>query len=639
MGAYLSEPNVETTSEDGSTDCLSYGASAMQGWRVGMEDAHNCITKLAEDTSLFAVYDGHGGAEVAIYTAQQLPKLLTDLELFKNGDHSAALKEAFMLFDASLKQKAIVEKLRRISGMEEDEEKEEDNETETLLEEANLPIEQLVARYCSHPSKSKRVKLKQSHKNDLLSPMIQKKQPRFPLTAVNGTLLDGEGPVPNKTVPFDDEVDVVPKKEADCRDSSNVGSRNGSGSDSKQEKENGIDSDDGEGEEPGGKEAVPSIKKAEPVENGAESAKVIAKSDGDENTLCKEETTGAAVKEELTSKTEEEEPVEMDQSEAGTSGTSGSCNGDTDHRDTEAGGSSSRSSSSIMQHIKILTPASDDEDDDSDEDDADYQSGEDDEEDEDDDDDDDDDDEEDDDEEDRGDYDEEEEDFVSLQPSGREEPGSDSGSTAVVAVLKGKLLTVANIGDSRCVLSRGGTAVDMSYDHKPEDFMELRRIEKAGGKVTQDGRVNGGLNLSRAFGDHCYKLNTSLPPEEQMISAYPDIQTATIDGDVNFMVIACDGIWNAMTSQEVVDFVEERLKQSARSDQPNKLSKICEELFDFCLAPDTSGDGTGCDNMTCIIVEFHRGESGAAVSALVGAKRKSTEDGSSAEAESKKPRH
>lgn len=46
----------------------------------------------------------------------------------------------------------------------------------------------------------------------------------------------------------------------------------------------------------------------------------------------------------------------------------------------------------------------------------------------------------------------------------------------------------------------------MSFDHKPEDTVEYQRIEKAGGRVTLDGRVNGGLNLSRAIGDHGYKM-------------------------------------------------------------------------------------------------------------------------------------
>ena len=59
---------------------------------------------------------------------------------------------------------------------------------------------------------------------------------------------------------------------------------------------------------------------------------------------------------------------------------------------------------------------------------------------------------------------------------------------------------VANAGDSRCVLCRAGKAIDLSLDHKPEDEPERQRIEKAGGFVTVDGRVNGNLNLSRALG-------------------------------------------------------------------------------------------------------------------------------------------
>lgn len=70
-----------------------------------------------------------------------------------------------------------------------------------------------------------------------------------------------------------------------------------------------------------------------------------------------------------------------------------------------------------------------------------------------------------------------------------------------MALIRGKQLIVANAGDSRCVVSEGGKAVDMSYDHKPEDEVELARIKNAGGKVTMDGRVNGGLNLSRAIGE------------------------------------------------------------------------------------------------------------------------------------------
>jgi len=193
---------------------------------------------------------------------------------------------------------------------------------------------------------------------------------------------------------------------------------------------------------------------------------------------------------------------------------------------------------------------------------------------------------------------EDDEDDVQMMCGG-EEPGQDSGCTAVVALLRGMELYVANAGDSRCVVSRAGKALDMSVDHKPEDKPESDRINKAGGRVTPDGRVNGGLNLSRAIGDHCYKQNESLSDREQMITALPDVRCLTLEEKDEFMILACDGIWNVMTSQEAVNFVKELLEAGK-----NTLSEICELMFDYCLAPNTDGDGTGCDNMTCVIASF-----------------------------------
>lgn len=67
-----------------------------------------------------------------------------------------------------------------------------------------------------------------------------------------------------------------------------------------------------------------------------------------------------------------------------------------------------------------------------------------------------------------------------------------------------KKLYVANAGDSRCVLARAGTAVPLSFDHKPDNEEEKLRIEKAGSTISE-GRVDGNLNLSRALGDLRYK--------------------------------------------------------------------------------------------------------------------------------------
>lgn len=84
--------------------------------------------------------------------------------------------------------------------------------------------------------------------------------------------------------------------------------------------------------------------------------------------------------------------------------------------------------------------------------------------------------------------------------------GKDSGCTAVVCLLVKNKLYVANAGDSRCIISVNGEANDMSKDHKPTDESELKRILAAGGKVSSDGRINHGLNLSRSLGDNLFLI-------------------------------------------------------------------------------------------------------------------------------------
>uniref|UniRef100_A0A2K6MLF7 protein-serine/threonine phosphatase n=2 Tax=Rhinopithecus TaxID=542827 RepID=A0A2K6MLF7_RHIBE len=377
MGAYLSQPNTVKCSGDGVGAPrlpLPYGFSAMQGWRVSMEDAHNCIPELDSETAMFSVYDGHGGEEVALYCAKYLPDIIKDQKAYKEGKLQKALEDAFLAIDAKLTTEEVIKELAQIAGR-----------------------------------------------------------------------------------PTEDE----------------------------DEKEKVADEDDGD-------------------------LSSLGSSSWQE---CSEEEDGYS--------SEEAENEE-------------------DEDDTEE--------------------AEED--------------------------------------------DEEEEEMMVPGMEGKEEPGSDSGTTAVVALIRGKQLIVANAGDSRCVVSEAGKALDMSYDHKPEDEVELARIKNAGGKVTMDGRVNGGLNLSRAIGDHFYKRNKNLPPEEQMISALPDIKVLTLTDDHEFMVIACDGIWNVMSSQEVVDFIQSKISQRDENGELRLLSSIVEELLDQCLAPDTSGDGTGCDNMTCIIICF-----------------------------------
>ncbi|XP_062223902.1 probable protein phosphatase 2C 11 isoform X2 [Phragmites australis] len=175
--------------------------------------------------------------------------------------------------------------------------------------------------------------------------------------------------------------------------------------------------------------------------------------------------------------------------------------------------------------------------------------------------------------------------------------GPTCGSTACVALIRNNQLVVANAGDSRCVISRGGQAYNLSRDHKPELAAERERILKAGGFIHM-GRVNGSLNLTRAIGDMEFKQNKFLPSEKQIVTANPDINVVELCGDDDFLVVACDGIWDCMSSQQLVDFIHEHINTES------SLSAVCERVLDRCLAPSTIGEG--CDNMTMILVQFRK---------------------------------
>jgi serine/threonine protein phosphatase PrpC len=91
-----------------------------------------------------------------------------------------------------------------------------------------------------------------------------------------------------------------------------------------------------------------------------------------------------------------------------------------------------------------------------------------------------------------------------------------SGCTAVCTLITPKYIICANAGDSRSVMGTAGSTKPLSYDHKPNDELERKRIESAGGCV-QWKRVDGDLAVSRAFGDFQYKTASHLPSQEQKV--------------------------------------------------------------------------------------------------------------------------
>uniref|UniRef100_A0A6P7GGT6 protein-serine/threonine phosphatase n=1 Tax=Diabrotica virgifera virgifera TaxID=50390 RepID=A0A6P7GGT6_DIAVI len=564
MGSYLSEPVTNKVSTDESNDKLSCGASSMQGWRVTQEDAHNHILDFDTNTSLFAVYDGHGGHEVAQYCSQKLPQFIKDTQAYKDGDIMQALIQGFLEFDATIPTKDVVAVLKEIAGEKEgEEESDEEENVDNLYEEATMPIEQVIEKYTNLVNPVLK-SLKKDGDKFPKSPNLKSKQEEAGSSSGSSTISnkaskDDSG---NSEDAAGSSIEVKSTKE-----SSSSPEKNGSipeikvtSSESPESKDAPQESQvtqNGEASE----DVKTDVTSSTPQENGDVSNKGKGKAPIPKSPQKPAVTRPKRNAKQLYKKLLDFKPEEESDSE--------------DEDDTTFEGPNEDSSEDEDGvNVSVEGEASDEEGEESGEE---EESEEDDETDE---------------------IDNAED--LEFARNMKDEPGSDSGCTAVVALLQGNELYVANAGDSRCIVCRDGKAIDMSFDHKPEDEPERERIVKAGGKVTADGRVNGGLNLSRAIGDHAYKQNKELSDKEQMITALPDVKTLTINPvDDEFLVLACDGIWNFMSSQEVVDFIRPRILESK-----SKLSTICEEMFDHCLAPHTLGDGTGCDNMTAIIVQF-----------------------------------
>lgn len=174
-----------------------------------------------------------------------------------------------------------------------------------------------------------------------------------------------------------------------------------------------------------------------------------------------------------------------------------------------------------------------------------------------------------------------------------------AGCTANVVLFVKDTVYVANAGDSRAVIyNNANEVIPLSFDHKPDVEIEKKRIHNAGGYVSE-GRVNDNLNLTRAIGDLEYKKNPALKPQEQIISAFPDVMERKITKDDTYMLIGCDGIWETLTAKDIFTIADQRVKNNPDV----KLSIVVEELLDRLIAKETI-EGIGCDNMSAIFIQF-----------------------------------
>ncbi|WRT63225.1 uncharacterized protein IL334_000128 [Kwoniella shivajii] len=141
-----------------------------------------------------------------------------------------------------------------------------------------------------------------------------------------------------------------------------------------------------------------------------------------------------------------------------------------------------------------------------------------------------------------------------------------------------RVLYTANVGDARAVICRGGKAVRLTYDHKGSDAQEAKRITDAGGFV-MNNRVNGVLAVTRSLGDASMK---------EFVVGSPYTTETALDDQDEFLIVACDGLWDVCEDQEAVDLIR-------TITDPQDASKY---LLDHAMS------NYSTDNLSVMVIRF-----------------------------------
>ncbi|XP_040998668.1 probable protein phosphatase 2C 8 [Juglans microcarpa x Juglans regia] len=146
--------------------------------------------------------------------------------------------------------------------------------------------------------------------------------------------------------------------------------------------------------------------------------------------------------------------------------------------------------------------------------------------------------------------------------------GWQDGATAVCVWVLGQTVFLANVGDAKAVVARSSTvdglqnhsdgvsslkAIVLTREHKAIYPLERARIQKAGGTISSNGRLQGRLEVSRAFGDRQFK--------KVGVVATPDFHSFDLTDREHFIILGCDGLWGVFGPGDAVDFVHKLLKE------------------------------------------------------------------------------
>ncbi|KAL1224053.1 putative protein phosphatase 2C 8 [Cardamine amara subsp. amara] len=181
--------------------------------------------------------------------------------------------------------------------------------------------------------------------------------------------------------------------------------------------------------------------------------------------------------------------------------------------------------------------------------------------------------------------------------------GWQDGATAVCVWILDQKVFIANIGDAKAVLARSSAtnelgnhteasnplkAIVLTREHKAIYPLERSRIQKSGGVVSSNGRLQGRLEVSRAFGDRQFK--------KFGVTSTPDIHAFELTERDNFMILGCDGLWEVFGPSDAVAFVQKLLKEGL------PVSMISRRLVKEAVK-----ERRCKDNCTAIVIVFKHG--------------------------------
>ncbi|KAK6463769.1 phosphatase 2C-like domain-containing protein [Scheffersomyces coipomensis] len=139
-----------------------------------------------------------------------------------------------------------------------------------------------------------------------------------------------------------------------------------------------------------------------------------------------------------------------------------------------------------------------------------------------------------------------------------------------------RMLYTSNVGDSRIVLCRNGQPYRLSYDHKATDINEINRIKDSNGLIMKN-RVNGVLAVTRSLGDSYMK---------DLVIGKPFTTSTEITNEDDFLILACDGVWDVLSDLKACNFVKEQFM----------AKRLCQLAMDHSTT----------DNVTVMIVKFDK---------------------------------